>query len=141
MREYYAFDGHTFQKNRARGALERLIANRSYGRAWLMQDAATPVGYMVLTYGYSLEFLGRDAFVDELFLRPAYRGRGWGRLALRTLEKAARAAGVNAIHLEAMMGNKRAQGVYRRLGFARRPSELMTKSLRAPRKRGQAHAA
>jgi hypothetical protein len=32
----------------------------------LVLDAETSVGYIVLTFGYSLEFLGRDAFIDVL---------------------------------------------------------------------------
>jgi hypothetical protein len=39
------------------------------------------VGCVVLTLGYSLELLGRDAFIDEFYLREVYRGRGWGRQA------------------------------------------------------------
>jgi GNAT superfamily N-acetyltransferase len=103
---------------------------------WLVEHDNAPAGYAVLTYGYSLEFLGRDAFVDEVYLRPAYRGRGWGRQTLRALEKSARAAGVNAIHLEAMRGNNRARRVYRQLGFSRRPSELMSKLLSVRRRGG-----
>jgi GNAT superfamily N-acetyltransferase len=47
------------------------------------------VGYIVLTFGYSLEYLGRDAFIDEFYLRESYRGRRWGR---RTLESSRRQA-------------------------------------------------
>ena len=136
MREYYAFDHHRFHKRQALAALARLIDDKSLGRVWLVEHDNAPAGYAVLTYGYSLEFLGRDAFVDEVYLRPAYRGRGWGRQTLCALEKSARAAGVNAIHLEAMRGNNRARRVYRQLGFSRRPSELMTKLLSVRRRGG-----
>ena len=140
VREYYVFDHHAFHRQHARAALTQLIENKSLGRVWMVEDNGAPAGYLVLTYGFSLEFLGRDAFVDEVYLRPAYRGRGWGREALRTLEKAARMAGVKAIHLEAMRGNERARRVYRRLGFARRPSDLMTKPLSARRTWGKTRA-
>ena len=40
------------------------------------------VGYLVLTLGYSLEYGGRDAFIDEVYIRSSYRGRGIGTAAL-----------------------------------------------------------
>ncbi len=36
----------------------------------------TAAGYAALTFGFSLEVGGRDAFIDELFLIEAARGKG-----------------------------------------------------------------
>ena len=58
------------------------------------------IGYLVLTIGYSLERGGRDAFIDELYVRAERRGRGLGALAVATAEAAARRLGVRAVHLE-----------------------------------------
>ncbi len=82
MRRYYVFDGHTFDEERTPLALTALLSDRSLGRVWLILDDSVPVGYMVLCFGYSLEWLGRDAFVDEFFLLEQYRGQGWGRKTL-----------------------------------------------------------
>jgi hypothetical protein len=82
MRDYYAFDGHAFDERKARSALITLLRDPNLGRVWLVlanTDAADkhekterelPVGYIVLCFGYSLEWLGRDAFVDEFYLLP-----------------------------------------------------------------------
>jgi diamine N-acetyltransferase len=77
MQAYYAFDGHAFDRGKARVALLPLLRDANFGRAWLILDYDAPVGYAVLCFGYSLEWLGRDAFVDEFYLREEYRGRGW----------------------------------------------------------------
>lgn len=53
MRHYYAFDGHAFDEAKARHALLNFLRDRSLGWAWLICDEATPVGYIVLTLGYS----------------------------------------------------------------------------------------
>lgn len=127
MREYYAYDGHSWDEPRARTALLDLLREPSFGRAWLILDQDTPVGYIVLTFGYSLEFLGRDAFIDEFFLRPSHRGRGWGRETLAFIEGAARAAGVRAIHLEVVHANTTAKAVYLRSGYSDRGHYLMSK--------------
>jgi GNAT superfamily N-acetyltransferase len=132
MQEYYAYDGHTFHHDAARSALLQLLHDPSLGATWLISDGDTVVGYIVLTYGFSLEFLGRDSFIDEFFLRENYRGRGWGRQALQSVEDFARGHNITAIHLEVVRANQNALQVYRKLGFSDRGHYLMTKPLPRP---------
>lgn len=127
MQEYYAFDGHGFDREKARAALTKLLGDASLGCAWLILDGAAPVGYVVLCYGYSLEWLGRDAFVDEFYLRNEYRGRGWGRAAMAFVEEEARSAGIRTLHLEVVRRNDLALQVYRKLGFKEHESTLLSK--------------
>lgn len=127
MREYYAFDGHAFQENRARKALVGFLCEPAFGRAWLICDQETPVGYMVLTFGYSLEYLGRDAFLDEFYIRESHRGRGWGKRALEFVEAQARACDIRSIHLEVVLSNVHAKEFYRRNGYRDHEHSLMTK--------------
>ena len=107
----------TFDESAAREALERFLSNESFGHAWLILDGAAPVGYLILTLGYSLEYRGRDAFIDEFFIAASHRSRGWGRAAIAFVEGAARSLGVRVIHLEVSHSNPRAYDFYRRAGF------------------------
>ena len=127
MREYYTYDGHAFDEPRARVALLTFLREPSFGRAWLICDQQTAVGYVVLTFGYSLEYLGRDAFIDELYLRESHRGRGWGRKTLDFVEEQARSSDVRSIHLEVVRRNDTAKEVYRRAGYVDHEHFLMTK--------------
>ncbi len=127
MLAYYAFDGHGFDRDKARGALTALLRDASLGRAWLILDGDAPVGYVVLCYGYSLEWLGRDAFVDEFYLREEYRGRGWGRKTMAFVEQAAREAGIRTLHLEVVQQNAAALQLYRKLGFREHRSTFLSK--------------
>lgn len=127
MREYYTFDGHGFDREKARGALVTLLRDANLGCAWLILDGASAAGYIVLCYGYSLEWLGRDAFVDEFYLREQYRGRGWGGKAMAFAEEAARKAGIRTLHLEVVQGNHAALGMYRKMGFREHASSLLSK--------------
>lgn len=127
MREYYAFDGHVFNESRARTALLTFLRDASFGWAWLICDHEIAIGYIVLTLGYSLEYQGRDAFIDEFFLRESYRGRGWGRQAVKFVEQFAGSHAVRAIHLEVVQSNSKAHAIYRRLGFQPHEHHLMTK--------------
>jgi diamine N-acetyltransferase len=127
MRGYYAFDGHGFDEENARAALVRLLRDASLGRAWMIVDGEAAAGYVVICFGYSLEWLGRDAFIDELYLREEYRGQGWGRKAVEFVEGEARALGVTALHLEVVEENAAALEIYRRLGFREHKSTFLSK--------------
>lgn len=129
MREYYAFDGHGYDREKARGALTALLRDAAFGRAWIVLDGEAAVGYVVICFGYSLEWLGRDAFVDEFFLRPEYRGRGWGRKTIEFVEDAARQDGIRALHLEVIEGNQAAGELYRKVGFVEHQSTFLSKWL------------
>jgi diamine N-acetyltransferase len=126
MREYYAFDGHGYDREKARIALLGLLKNPDFGRVWIILDRDSPVGYAVLCFGYSLEWLGRDAFVDEIFLLENYRGRGWGKQLMKFLEDAARELGIRALHLGVVPGNP-ALHLYEKVGFHKHDSTFLSK--------------
>jgi GNAT superfamily N-acetyltransferase len=127
MRAYYAFDGHGFDEQKAGVALTTLLRDTNLGRVWLILDGEAPVGYVVICFGYSLEWLGRDAFVDEFYLLPDFRGCGWGRKTMAFVEDAARSLNVRALHLEVVRQNAAALQVYRKLGFKDRESTFLSK--------------
>lgn len=85
-------------------------------------------GYGILCYGYSIEYGGRDAFIDDVYIVPLFRSRGLGAALVEVLEERARAAGCRALHLEVMPEN-RAKDWYSRLGWRDRGSKLLTKPL------------
>jgi diamine N-acetyltransferase len=131
MRDYYAFDGHHYERENARTALmallnDGLLKNPAFGMTWLVFDSATPVGYIVLCFGYSLEYLGRDAFLDEFYLIESHRGRGWGIKTFEFVRAQAQLQNVRAIHLEIVRRNTAAREFYRQLGFKDHDHHMMT---------------
>lgn len=84
-------------------------------------------GYIVLTFGFSLEYHGRDALVDEIYLRERFRGQGTGTRGLQFIEGVCRELGIRALHLEVERANIIAQSVYRRAGFVDHDRYLLTK--------------
>jgi len=90
------------------------------------------VGYIVLCFGYSLEYLGRDAFIDEFYLIESHRGRGWGRKTLEFVRAQAQLQNVRAIHLEVVRRNTAAREFYRKLGFKDHDHYMMTLRLPDP---------
>jgi ribosomal protein S18 acetylase RimI-like enzyme len=129
IRELYAQDHIEFDETIARAGLMGLIDDGSKGKAWVIRDGGRTVGYAVLGYGYSLEFHGRYAFLDELFVSEGHRGRGIGSKAVRFLLDECRKAGIRAIRLEVDGSNEKARDLYRKLGFIDHDRRLMTKWL------------
>ena len=129
MRDYYALDRLDFDAAAAREALRGLLGEPARGEVWLAERDGAAVGYGVLCLGWSLEFHGRDAFVDEIFVAEGARGTGVGRELLARLEERCRALGVRALHLEVDPENRRALDVYRAAGFLDHDRRLMTKRI------------
>ena len=88
-----------------------------------------PSAYVVVTYGYDLEWAGRDAFVTELFVAAPARRRGVAARLLREAEANARRNGTRALHLVVRPVNEAAMALYRHAGFDVIPRVLMTKVL------------
>ena len=131
MRDLYAHDGLApLDEGVARRALLGVIGDGTLGRVFLILLANEVAGYAVLTFSYSLEFHGRDAFVDEIYLRAEYRGLGIGKRALEFLTEACVEEGVSALHLEVERSNTQAQAVYRKFGFEDHDRYLMTRWLK-----------
>jgi len=119
----------TFHPDRAEAAMRQLLADSSLGEAWIIERQGSVAGYVVITWGFSLEFHGRDAFVDELYLLPGLRGQGIGRLAIEHAAERCRARGIGAVHLEVDPDNERAVSLYRRNGFVQRGYRIMSRRL------------
>jgi ribosomal protein S18 acetylase RimI-like enzyme len=130
MSELYREDGSVpFNQRKHRRAVEELLSNPDAGGVWILDDDGSLEGYVVLTIGFSLEYGGLDAFVDELFVSHHYRGCGFGRKLVALVEEECRHRGVRALHLEVERENTSALSLYRRLGFADHDRYLMTKWL------------
>jgi diamine N-acetyltransferase len=129
LERFSAGQGIAFDAAVARRALGELLARPELGRVYRIVHAGATVGYGALTFGWSLEWGGRDAFIDEIYLEAPQRGQGLGRAALRALMDEARAAGVRALHLEVEADNAPAQALYRSEGFSGSERRLLSRRL------------
>lgn len=123
---FFREEGYPVDEPRARAAIAELLANRSLGGIVIVGENA---GYFVLGYGYSLEFYGRDAFLDELYVVPEARRQGLGRAALQFAEGVCREDGIRALHLEVEHAKPDTYRLYEGTGFEDHSRHLMTKLL------------
>ncbi|HBR00480.1 MAG: GNAT family N-acetyltransferase [Roseofilum sp. Belize BBD 4] len=129
VQEFHHSEKLGFDEKLDAQALEELISDSSLGQLLLIQQEDEIVGYVIVVWGYSLEFRGRDAFIDEFYLRPQYRQQGIGTQTLLFVEKSCQELGIQALHLEVDFENPDAQRLYHRVGYQRHNRFLMTKIL------------
>ena len=126
MKKFYAIDNYPFDENIARGCLEEFINNKNFGRIWLLSLNEKVIGYIIITFSYSFEFKGRDAFGDEFFIEKEYRGKGFGSETINFAQEELKKENIRAIHLEVEKHNP-AKKWYKKLGFKAHGRILMTK--------------
>ena len=132
MQEFYSESGYPLNIERARAGFLPLLSPGQLGQVWLAECDGQLAGHLVLTFCYSMEYGGRSAFIDDLFVRPAMRNRGVGRALVAHARAICEKLGIRAMHLEVARANAPAQAVYRAVGFDSTDRELLTLALAAP---------
>jgi len=111
-------------------ALAPLLEGSPLGAVWFFGPTMAPTGYVIVTFGWSMEMGGMDAFVDELYIRPRVRKRGIASEVLAAIASSLSGVGVKALHLEVDREDKATQRLYARAHFKLRDRySLMTRAL------------
>lgn len=129
QQEFYQFEPLPKPLDEAtnRAVLRQLIENEEFGKIWLISVQGEIAGYVVLTFSYSLEYAGRDALIDELYLRDKFRGFGIGKQTIAFIEEFCLAENVKAVHLEVDRTNPAAKALYHKTGFVDHERHFLTK--------------
>jgi GNAT superfamily N-acetyltransferase len=103
-------------------ALERavrgLVEVPERGVILVARDANSAVGVAAVSYSWTIERGGKAAWLEELYVLPAWRGNGIGTALLRAAIDAARRFGCSAVDLEVESSHERVEALYERHGFA-----------------------
>jgi GNAT superfamily N-acetyltransferase len=129
MREFYSQQHMQFDDTVAMAALKKLVSNASLGQMYLIFHGAELAGYFAITFCFSLEFHGKFALLDELYLREQFRRQKLGRSVMEFAERICRELHIKALRLEVGIGNTAAQSLYTKEGFSQEERHLMTKWL------------
>lgn len=93
-----------------------LFGPRPYAEAVIAREGAEPVGFALWFHNYST-FAGRPGlYLEDLFVRPAFRGRGYGEALLRYLARVALDRGCARFEWSVLDWNEPALAFYRKLG-------------------------
>lgn len=117
MEALWAHEGIPFDAAAIRAALAVLFSDPCLGRIWLTFVEDAVAGYAMGTWGFSTEQGGRFLLLDELFVLPAFRGRGVGAATLTFVEREAKREGAGAVRIEVSVENAPARELYRAAGY------------------------
>ena len=93
-----------------------LFGERPAAEVLLAFEGKTPVGFAVYFYNFST-WLGRPGlYLEDLFVKPEKRGKGYGRALLVELAKIARDRGCGRMEWAVLNWNEPAIKFYRALG-------------------------
>ncbi|MBI1315821.1 GNAT family N-acetyltransferase [bacterium] len=129
MAAFYTGEGYPFQRERSTALIQQFVQEPWFGDFFLIQWDSEVVGYAILAYGFSFEYGGKDAFVDELFVVESHRNRGIGSAVLDRLFEHAIRQGIRVLHLETEAYNPEAKALYLRKGFIDRSRSLLSRVL------------
>ena len=132
MRAFYAEANFPLPPGPAAAAFQSLVANPHLGGAWLAVASSDPVGHVVLTACFSMEYGGLRGFIDDLYVRPTARGHGVGAALLQAARADATRRGLRALHVEVGPDNAVARRLYARAAYVDSQHLLLTLPLAAP---------
>jgi GNAT superfamily N-acetyltransferase len=123
--EFHEFEELQMTADLRKSSLATLLLNPNLGGVWLIYWDRQVVGYIAVCVGYSIQFGGKDAFIDEFYIRPEFRGKGIGRQTLESIKIAATDLDIRSIHLEVARTNTNAHRLYDRAKFKMRQKYVL----------------
>jgi GNAT superfamily N-acetyltransferase len=106
-------------------ALEKILSDETVGRIHVARVGGKVVAMAGLVYGISTAEGGLAASFEDMVVLPGYRGKGIGSALLQYVIAEARKQGVLRLTLLTDRQNKRAQALYRKLGFTESTMKAM----------------
>lgn len=125
-RAFYASEAvlHAVPEEHFAAAFDEMMRSEDYLRGLILELEGEVAGYALLCRTYTQEAGGIVVWVDELYVRPEFQGRGLGKSVFAALPFLAPAA---RYRLEIEPDNVRAERLYRRMGFVDLPYRQMVR--------------
>ena len=117
-REFYHSDAvlHPVPEQHFERTFDVYMAGSPFVKAFMLEEEGCPAGYGLLAVTFSQEAGGECWWLEELYLRPEYQGRGLGGAFLRYVRENCPAS-VKRLRLELEPENRDARRLYERMGF------------------------
>ena len=128
MKEFNEAEGIVWNEARSAAGIDLLLKNPDLGFIFVAEKKQL-LGYAVVTFGFDLEYGGRDAFVTEIFVKREARRSGVATSLLEQTEEKAKDNGVLALHLQVQPTNEAAYRLYEKMGYRKVPRDTLSKTL------------
>ena len=98
------------------GLRESLFGGRRYAEVLIAEHDGAPAGFALFFHNFST-FLGKPGiYLEDLYVRPEFRGRGVGKELLINLARLAKERGCGRLEWWVLDWNESSIGFYRELG-------------------------
>jgi len=128
--DLYADDisGKPMTEQKIRNTIAMLTAKPDLGSILIIESGEEVAGYAILVNFWSNEYGGIMLNIDELYVTPPHRGKGFASALIRHLAET-RYNNAVALQLEVGAGNTAARRLYDSLGFTPHPNNVLTLEL------------
>jgi GNAT superfamily N-acetyltransferase len=109
--------GRTTGQGALSAALMPLLEGSPHGAAYLVGPPRAPIGYVLLSFGWSVAAGGLVGRIETLHVRRAVRGRGIGAEVLVSLPRALAGAGLKSLEVAVAREDARARALFGRRHF------------------------
>ena len=116
--EFYHSDAvlHPIPRAHFEKTAEEALKSRTYAEIYLLEYEGKTAGYGLTARTFSQEAGGQVLWIEELYIREAFRSRGLGREFFSYLEENNKGV-LSRLRLEVEADNTRAISLYERLGY------------------------
>lgn len=114
---------------RLEAAVRGVMEDPTRGFFMVLQVGTRTVGAAYVSFVWALEHGGHSAWLEEIFIDPAYRESGLGTRFLQAVMAECAARGCAALDLEIDAAHERVRSLYRRHGFEELPRRRLVRRL------------
>lgn len=94
--------------------VDECVSESPYAEGYVFEDSGEIIGYSMLAKSYSTEYGKRCIWIEDIYIKEGYRGKGIGSEFFKFLEESYPDV---LFRLEAEEENERAIHVYKKSGF------------------------
>ncbi len=107
---------------------DELMRSDEYAECYIIESEGSTAGFALIAKTFSQEAGGMVCWIEEIFIRPEFRGRGIGSEFFSEFA-GLMPEGTRRLRLEIEPDNEKAAALYKRLGFTFLPYVQMVKEL------------
>lgn len=93
-----------------------LFGENAIVRAVIAYEGETPVGFALYFFNFSTFLTRRGLYLEDLYIEPEYRGKGYGKALIEYLAREAVKNGCGRFEWVVLEWNEAAIGFYKRIG-------------------------